>query len=186
MSHCSTEMAAGFRLTLPLRFASRLQKRPLQEVSPPIPAWRICHVVIDIVPRPGLLWEETVLPHERKMGGDMKGRDGEAFPADLIFCLFMSPLHCQLVQEWRWRRRAGPCSGELHSPTMAANAAAPSKCLCTSICWEGTLKQECPFSATACQCQCEVRPTVSGVLMGESGLLHLSLCSKGKIHLGYH
>lgn len=84
MTHCSTEMAAGFRLTLPLRFASRLQKRPRQEVLPPVPTWRIFRVVIDIMP-PGLRREETCLPQERKMERDMKGRDGEAFPADLIF-----------------------------------------------------------------------------------------------------
>ena len=185
MTHCSTEMAAGFRLTLPLRFASRLQKRPRQEVSPPVPAWRICRVVIDIIP-PRLWWEETCLPQERKMGRDTKGRDGEAFPADLIFCLFPSPLHRQLVQE-RWQRRgAGPCCGELCPPSAAANPAVPSKGPCTSICWEGALKWESPFPATACQCQCEVRPTSSGQLMGESGRSHLSLCSKGEIHLRYH
>lgn len=57
------------------------------------------------------------------MGTDMKGRDGEAFPADLIFCLFLSPHHCQLVEEWWWRRRAGPCHGELRFASVAANPA---------------------------------------------------------------
>lgn len=152
MTHCSTKMAAGFRLTLPLRFASRLQKRPRQEVLPPVPVWRICHVVIDVIP-PGLRWEETFLPQERKTGGDMKGRDGGVFSADLIFCLFPSPHHCQLVQEsWR-RRRAGPCHGDLRPPSAAANPAAPSKGPCTSICWERALKWESPFPATACRCQ---------------------------------
>lgn len=61
------------------------------------------------------------------MGGDVKGRDGEAFPADLIFCLFPSPHHCQLVQELWQRRGAGPCRGELRPPTAAVNPAAPRK-----------------------------------------------------------
>lgn len=185
MTHCSTEMAAGFRLTLPLRFASRLQKRPRQEVASPVPAWRICRVVIDIIP-PGLRQEETCLPQERKMGGEVKGRDGEAFPADLIFCLFPSPHHGQLVQEWWRRRRAGLCHGDLQHPSMAANPAAPRKGPCTSICWERALKRESPSHAMACQHQREVRPTSSGRLMEESGHSHLSLCSEGKIHLGYH
>lgn len=120
MTHCSTEMAAGFRLTLPLRFASRLQKRPQQEVLPLVPAWRICRVVIDII-HPGLRQAETCLPLERKMGGDMKGRDGEAFPADLIFCMFPSPHHCWLAQEWQWGHRAGSCRGELHFTRAIAN-----------------------------------------------------------------
>lgn len=82
-------------------------------------------MVIDIIP-PGL-------PQERRMRGDMKGRDGEAFPADLIFCLFPSPHHCRLVQEWRQRHGAGPCHGELRPPSAAANLAVPSKGPCTSV-----------------------------------------------------
>lgn len=185
MTHCSTEMAAGFRLTLPLRFASRLQKRPRQEVSPPVPVWRICRVVIDII-RPGPRRAESCLPQERKMGGDMKGRDGEAFPADLISCLFPSPHHCQLAQERQQGHGASPCRGELHLTRAIANTSVPGKSPYTSICWKRDLKWESPFPATACQCQCKGRPTSSGWLVAESGLLPLNLCRKGKIHLRCH
>lgn len=57
------------------------------------------------------------------MGGDMKGRDGEAFPADLIFYLFPSPHHCQLAQEWQWGHGAGLCPGELSLTRAITNTA---------------------------------------------------------------
>jgi len=93
----------------------------------------------------------------------MKGRGGEAFPADLIFCLLPSPHHCQLVQERRRRRGAGLCRGDLLPPSAAANPPAPSKGPCTSVCWERAFR-EFPFPATACPCT--VRPTTSGRLTG--------------------
>lgn len=130
----------------------------------PVPTWRICCGVIDTI-HPGLRQVEIRLPQERKMGGDIKGRDGEAFPADLIFCLFPSPHHCWLAQDWQQGHGAGLCHRELCFTRAIANTAVPRNSPYTSIRWKTALKRESPFPATACRCQCEGRPTGSGWLV---------------------